>query len=259
MDEQMPQNMPKKGNPMMWIILIVVVLIAVAAILYFGDFFNTNTNSNTNTVANTNTGTNTNVATNTNTTVNQNTNTVSNTNSETNTNNSTNTNSSVDTSDWKTYSNINYSFSFQYPGNWTLEEKSSNENDSGKIVSLQSPETLEMLNNGTIDPAYAENIVVSFWPSINTESARGGSWVGQREYSSLADYLTDSGAPKTKVGEITIDGLPAYEVSIGGAGLAYGVMIEKNGIYEIAFLTAWDKSQLGTTEQEILSTFVFTN
>ena len=112
----MLQNMPKKGNPALWIILIVVVLIAVAAILYFGDFFNANSNTNTNTVLNTNTGTNINTVANTNTANNQNI------NSSTNTNGTTNTNSSVDTSDWKTYSNSDYGFAFKYPETWYLKE-----------------------------------------------------------------------------------------------------------------------------------------
>jgi len=64
----MPQNQPKKSNPSLWIVLILVALIASAAILYFGDFFNTNTNSKTNTVLNVNT----NVSVNANTVGNQN-------------------------------------------------------------------------------------------------------------------------------------------------------------------------------------------
>ncbi|MCH7492910.1 hypothetical protein IID19_05000, partial [Patescibacteria group bacterium] len=130
---------------------------------------------------------------------------------------------------------------------------------SGQVISIQSPESTERLENRMIDPAYSQNVVVSFWSSINSEHARGGSWIGQREYDNLTDYFTDENAPfKKKIGEVAVDGLLAYEVSIGGAGLSYGVMIEHDGIYEITFLTAWDKSQLGTIEQEILSTFVFT-
>jgi hypothetical protein len=121
MEENMPQNMPKKGKPALWVILIVVVFIAVATFLYFGDFFSTNTNSNTNTVANTNTKANINVVANTNTTTNQNTNSDStNTNSQTNTNSSSNTNSS--TSNRKTYSNDQYNYSFEYPDNFSVQD-----------------------------------------------------------------------------------------------------------------------------------------
>ena len=172
----MPKNTPRKGNPTMWVILIIVVLIAVAAILYFGDFFNTNTNSNTNTVTNTNTETNTNVAVNTNTTTNQNTNTTSNTNSETNTNSGTNTNSSpnannadntngstntnsvnntnapIDTSDWKTYTNVQYGYSIRYPESCTYTEST---NSGGLLLTNWSgcgmDVFIDSLDNKTVE------------------------------------------------------------------------------------------------------------
>ncbi len=121
MEENMPQNTPKKGNSALWVILVVVVVIAATAFLYFGDYFNTNSNENTNTVANTNMGTNTNAVANTNTTTNQNTNSgFTNTNSQTNTNSSSITNSS--TSNRKTYSNDQYNYSFEYPDNFNVQD-----------------------------------------------------------------------------------------------------------------------------------------
>ena len=111
----MLQNMPKKGNPALWIILIVVVLIAVAAILYFGDFFNAN--SNTNTVANTNTETNTIVKENVDLTL--------------------NTEIILDTTDWKTYNNSNFKYSIKYPSNWIVKESDSL--NIGPYVSVLPP------------------------------------------------------------------------------------------------------------------------
>jgi len=95
----MPQNTPKKGNPALWIVLAVVVLSIIGAVLYYGDFFNTNTNSNTNEVVNTNTA------------VNQNTNTTSNTNSSTNTN-TTSASESV-------YTNDKLGFQLELPQEWS--------------------------------------------------------------------------------------------------------------------------------------------
>ncbi|PIS41086.1 MAG: hypothetical protein COT25_04975, partial [Candidatus Kerfeldbacteria bacterium CG08_land_8_20_14_0_20_42_7] len=115
MEENMLQNMPKKGNPALWIILIVVVLIAVAAILYFGDFFNAN--SNTNTVANTNTETNTIVKENVDLTL--------------------NTEIILDTTDWKTYNNSNFKYSIKYPSNWIVKESDSL--NIGPYVSVLPP------------------------------------------------------------------------------------------------------------------------
>ena len=235
------QQPTKSTNPTMWIILIVIILVIAGIGIYV--YISGNTNENTNTAANTNKSTNENV------------NVVSNTNTAQNANTATNTN--IDTSEWKTYENTVLGFSLQYPADWTLVEASSSGDSLGQVISIQSPETAEMLQNGLIDFGYSKDVVVSFWSSINNEYARGGSWVGQREYSGLADYFTDENAPKEKVGIITVDGLPAYEVSIGGAGLAYGVMVENSGIYEISFPTAWGKTQLSTTQQMILSTFLF--
>lgn len=161
-----------------------------------------------------------------------------------------------ETANWKIYSNSKYNFSLKYPNGWTLEE-SSQTDLTGRIISLRSPETSQLLNERKIDSGYSYNLVVSFWPTINNEYARGGSWIGQRNYSSLADYFTDKNAFKQKTGSITVAGQNAYEVSIGGAGANYGVMIEHDGIYELSFETAWDKSKLGSTEKQILSTFQF--
>jgi len=258
------QNQPnqpqpsKPTNKALWVVLIIVILaIAVYGIYaYFSDQENRNTN-NTNTTINQNTNvtTNTSTALNTNTTVN--TNTVANANTAITTNSSTNTNT-VNTTAWKTYQNTTYGFEFKYPENWILKEKTPNGTNSGRIVSLQSPESKKLLEEKKIDQSYSLNVVISYWANINNESARGGSWVGQREYQDLADYFTDVNSPKKKVGETVIDGLQAYEVTIGGAGQNYGMIIEHNGIYEISFERVWDKLQLGSIEKEILTTIKFT-
>lgn len=161
-----------------------------------------------------------------------------------------------ETANWKTYSNSKLGFTFKYPTGWTLEE-SSQTDSTGKIISLRSPETSQLLNERKIDPGYSYNLIVSFWPTINNEYARGGSWLGQRNYTGLEDFFTDKNVPKQKTGSITVGGQSAYEVIIGGAGSSYGIMIEHGGIYELSFTTAWDKSKLGSTEKQILSTFQF--
>ena len=161
-----------------------------------------------------------------------------------------------ETANWKTYSNSKYNFSLKYPNGWTIEEPT-NADTTGRVISLRSPETVQLLNEREIDPGYSYNLVVSFWSNVNNEYARGGSWIDQRNYTSLTDYFTDKNAFKQKIGSITVAGQSAYEVSIGGAGANYGVMIEYNGVYELSFETAWDKSKLGSTEKQILSTFQF--
>ena len=182
--------------------------------------------------------------------------TVQQTSTSSQTNNTASPTQKDETANWKTYSSSKYNFYLKYPNGWTLEE-SSQTDLTGTIISLRSPETTQLLNERKIDPGYSYNLAVSFWPNINNEYARGGSWRGQRNYTNLTDFFTDKNTPKQKVGNIAVAGQNAYEVSIGGAGTNYGVMIEHGGIYELSFGTAWDKSKLGSTEKQILSTFQF--
>ena len=156
------------------------------------------------------------------------------------------------TADWQTYRNDEYGFEVKYPEGWELNEPT---NATGLVVSFLDPETKKGIEKGRIYPSY--DLSISFWPTINNEFARGGSWSGQREYVDLSDYFTDESAFKKKIREITIDRNRAFEVSIGGAGLNYGIMLERNGIYELSFGTAWDKSQLSASQNQILSTFRF--
>lgn len=224
-------------------VLVVTIVIAIALVAVAWWYKTEREKTNTNTVQ-TNTNTVTNKATNTGTNANAN----------------INTNTVADEmADWKTYTNEAYSFSFKYPTDWKLEEPSQAEMVNGVVVSLRSPATEELLQEEKIDLGYSYDLVVSFWSNIKNESARGGSWEGQRNYTDLADYFTDKNAVKHKTGEITVNGQTAYEVSIGGAGLNYGVMIEHNGIYQLSFETTWDKSKFSSIGSQILSTFQFTN
>ena len=45
--------------------------------------------------------------------------------------------------------------------------------------------------------------------------------------------------------------IEASEVLIGGAGENYGVMVEQNGIYELSFETAQEKSALSEMQRKI--------
>ncbi|RJO59806.1 hypothetical protein C4546_00350 [Candidatus Parcubacteria bacterium] len=117
-----PQIPPKKGNsPTLWVVLIIVLLVAIAVAVY--SYWNKNQNSNTNVNQNTNVAVNSNV----NTPLNQNVNTV-------NTNSSTNANVAVDTSNWKTYSNTKYQYSFKYPKDFGLLDS-----PNSSVPDTQSP------------------------------------------------------------------------------------------------------------------------
>lgn len=167
---------------------------------------------------------------------------------------SSSTTTTDETANWKTYTNATYGFSFKYPSDWSKEEFG---NNSQVIVS--SADTKQLVDEGKLHPGYANNLVVTYYSTINSENARGGSWEGQRTYSNLADYFTDAKAAKQKTGETTVGGVKAYEVGITGLGGNFGIMIERsNGIYELSFERRTKKSELTQDEKNILSTFQFT-
>ncbi|MEK7451845.1 MAG: hypothetical protein AAB664_00750 [Patescibacteria group bacterium] len=157
-------------------------------------------------------------------------------------------------SDWKTYTSTAYHFSLKHPPTWTITEYPDAEK-TGRIVDFQSPETMKLLQEKKIDPGYSHDVVMFFWPNINNEYARGGSWIGQRTYANLEDFFTDKQSFKQKTGTIELAGQRAYEISSGGNGLNFGVMLEHDGVYELSFETAWDKTKLTTEQKQILSTF----
>lgn len=150
----------------------------------------------------------------------------------------------------KTYTNDKYGFSFQYPSDWVLTE-----NSDDKIVYLRSPETKILLDQGKVDPAYSIDFSVVFGQNVNSESIKGGDTTN---YKNLNDLLTSKNSDIQKVGEIAIDNHQAYEISSGGQGLSYGIMIEYKGIYLLLFSTAWDKTKLNSDQKQILSSFKFT-
>lgn len=167
---------------------------------------------------------------------------------------------------YKEYKNTQYKFSFAYPENWT--QQSAEETlvwGEKAIVSLISPETTEVREDAMargILGAPGSTLVVSRWDSINESGAKGGEWIGQREYSSLEDYLNDSDEQrsKRKIGELSISGQKAFEVIIGGHGSNYGMMLERAGvIYELRFVAAEVDDKAGVTEdyKKIIESFRF--
>jgi|GEM_PF-2827210 len=187
MEEHMPQNTPKKGNPAMWIILIIVVLIAVAAFLYYGGFFDTNTNSNTNTVANTNTG--------------------MNTNTEVNTNSENMNTSDIDTSDWKTYENTKYGYSFMYPGDWSV--KNSKIVEGSYATSGTHDEFIISPTNSSLDFAPASNCYVMVYTNPDN--------LGLEQWVQYASIYKNTGLQIITEENFKIDGLEKLLVTEGGA------------------------------------------
>ena len=160
-----------------------------------------------------------------------------------------------ETASWKTYTNEKYGYSFKYPSGWTETTLA----ESAQVI-VSSADTADLVDKGKLHPAYANNLVITRYPSINEDNARGGSSVYMKEtYANLDDYVSDSNALKKKTGETTIDGTTAYEVGIVGEGANLGVMLERNNsIYEFSFERKTSRSELSNEENLILSTFEFT-
>jgi len=165
----------------------------------------------------------------------------------------------IDTSNWKTYRNGKLGFEIKYPDFWILSESSNEDFEKyGRVAQFQTPDTDELIKTRKLHPSELDNLAIQYWPNMNNEYARDGSSIEQREYNDLEDFFTDTKLiTKHSIGEIILDNHKAYEVIIGGYGNNYGIMIEKNGIYELSFDRVWDKSELGEIEKKIISSFKF--
>jgi hypothetical protein len=161
----------------------------------------------------------------------------------------------TNTASWKTYTNDTYGFSFQYPSNWTEKTLA----ESAQVI-VSSADTTDLVDKGELHSAYANNLVITRYPSINEDNARGGSSIYMKEsYANLKEYVSDQNALKRKTGETVIDGKTAYEVGIIGYGANFGIMLEKeNNIYEFSFERKASRSELSNEENLILSSFKFT-
>lgn len=176
----------------------------------------------------------------------------------------TNTNAPADTTatenptaDWKTYTNTKHGYSMRYPQDWTL---SGSAEDSS--IWLRTPESIQK-EKENVRFIEQDGLIVSFYESINDESARGGTTISDRTYTSLEDFLSESNVDTNnlfvkKVGETTLGGEKAYEVHVGGIGQSYAVMAERNGIYQVMFPNAYTKEVLTELQKQVLATFEFT-
>jgi len=96
---------------------------------------------------------------------------------------------------------------------------------------------------------------------MNDEEAKGGSSAGDRSYSGLEDYLNDTQNAqrvKQETGVINLNGQKAYEITIGGFGQNYGVILERDGvIYELSFPTINDKQSVTAEANTIVESLKF--
>ncbi len=156
---------------------------------------------------------------------------------------------------YKTYVDSTHRFSFEYPSDWTFNDVSSDQR-IGLVVSLSNPNSYRGINT--------DDVAVSNWPNINNQYAQG--YLDRendlvKTYANLNAYFQDKNIPNQKIAVITFAGQKAYEALLGAKygelATSYGIMLENNGIYQISFNSAQDKSFLSVDQKHIIDSFTF--
>jgi hypothetical protein len=132
---------------------------------------------------------------------------------------------------WETYKNERFGFSFEYPNTY-INIVNDFDKEMGHVLSIMgfNGKARSLMNKP--NPGYFTQITVSYWEDINNEYLKGGTWVDERTYSDLEDFLSDSEHTFiTKKGMTTIDGKKAYILSMPGEGAYDAIMLEHNGGY----------------------------
>jgi hypothetical protein len=147
--------------------------------------------------------------------------------------------------------------SFEYPSTWKVVQPADNDKLSGILVSFINPHPVNAFSgNGT--SGNTPYLTLSRYKDMNSFAARGGSWMGMRTYTSLADFFTDRQAPKQTTGMTIFGGMPAYDVNVVGQGTNYAVMAERpDGIYQFDFTMTANRTNLTEVDQHIISSFRF--
>lgn len=147
-------------------------------------------------------------------------------------------------------------FSFEYPPTWTVQPPTASTNYGMALVSFVDP--AEQSTFGGNSDGGGTHLVISKYPDMNSDAARGGSWMGMKTYLSLTEYLIDAQAVKQPISDIGLGDSSATEVTMGGAGANYGIMAERHdGIYELSFVSIWSKDRLTEADRHLINTFRF--
>lgn len=163
-------------------------------------------------------------------------------------------NPTTQTADWKTYTNTQYGFELKYPSSWSLFE--SIQKDS---VSLTSPETEKEVAESKFGEGSVDDIEITYCDNINTDCARGGSWLEMKDsYKDIPDLLNDKNSLTQKSNkklDVKIDGIQGYGATVAGIDAVYEIMLNHNGIFLIGFPQGGEDKLI---EKQIISTFKFT-
>jgi hypothetical protein len=156
-----------------------------------------------------------------------------------------------ETVNWQTYTEDKGGFEVKYPADWFKYE---NKLCGSKIV-LKSPET-----NKREYPEGPSDMPCTLLGDIFIYVYNSVSDLSKNKYSSLAEYLASKEENFSQVNKVTVGGLDGYEAIESGFSSDYIIFVKKNEkIYKILFSGEESKESLKKTENQILSTFKFTD
>jgi len=164
---------------------------------------------------------------------------------------------SSDTSDWLTYENEEYGFSFRYPGDWTAKPGSVIVNWN-PIVGITSSETQQIIDDAYARGGYCEgcgpDIQIYYYDSFSSLLGNNPNHYVATTIEELAEEQHTS----EKLGIRMINGQEALEVKEGGFGIYYALYIQRESgeIFKI-FVLNWDGKGYKLTDEEdmIIKTF----
>lgn len=167
--------------------------------------------------------------------------------------------STTSTADWKTYTNSEYGFSFKYPKDWTMTEKGGSNSDAS-VVSITSPETLELIERNKIDGKnygpYSDDMSVYYYNSVADETENKNNNLG----ATTLDQLVEKNTMISKIGVTKLGDSQAIDATLAGEGTYYTVLATPNQhLYKVMFMNISNKDKLSSEENQILSTFQFTS
>lgn len=152
---------------------------------------------------------------------------------------------SLVTTDWKTYTNTTYNFTFKYPSTWVLHE--------GAILTPSEVLTLDS-NDGISEQAKNPTNSLIF-THYNSMSDFDASWSGSKNATTIDEFIQNENY--TKVGTKNIGGIDSTEFLEGSlGGNNFNIAIKNNN--GVLLIQSIGKDQLPAIESEVLSTFQFT-
>lgn len=160
---------------------------------------------------------------------------------------------------WKTYTDELVGFSFQYPDDWNSQAIAPSTNKDYHVPYLDAEFISPFCKQAGVACYQGNDLSIYHYPTVS-DFTNQYEYQNGPAYKSLGDVMNDQNAEVHSTGSTTVDGNPAYFVSIGGNGTNDGVVFQRgNSVYELSFNTLQDnKVYTGATsnlESLVISTW----